>query len=176
MNQRSSMLELVRKSCDDAQEMPDFEGVFEPDPEEVTAWQNQNPEKYNGEYRYVNLGPVKVKKMLDAGCDQKERDALLVAEGFWRKAGGYAGASMEAVTVDRGDPREAIHASSMQELGRAVKPVAYVTIVSTLRGGGIPSESPSLTPETYIDRGIIDWNMLQGFNHVPESDDDDSWF
>ena len=74
------MLDLVRRTCDGARGLDDFEGVYEPDPEQVAAWQNQEAETYGGEMRYVNLGPQEVRRRLEACSDPAEREALEYAE------------------------------------------------------------------------------------------------
>jgi hypothetical protein len=168
----SSMLDLVRRTCDDAEDMPEFEGVYEPDPEQVREWQEREPESYNGEMRYVNLGPKKVLDRLEVETDPVEREALKVAESYWRKAGGYASGGMEAGSVFRGEQREAIHAGSMQELANNVSPVEHV-YVGDLGAGGIPKFGKPVEPSDYVDRGIIDWGYLLGMGSLPESED---WF
>ena len=166
------MLALVRSTCDDARDMPDFEGVYEPDPEQVQEWQEREAETYGGELRFVNLGPQEVKRRLEAGADPKEITALETAYSYWQGAGGYAG-SMEAGSVFRGEPREAVHANSMQELAAAVTPVSHVTVMGGLRAGGIPSMSDPVKTGEYRDTGIIDWGHLLGQEPLPETED---WF
>jgi len=170
--QRSSMLDLVRRTCDDARGMADFEGVYEPDPEQVAEWQEREAEEYGGELRFVNLGPMEVKRRLESGADPEDMEALEYAEAYWRKAGGYAG-QMEAGCVDRGEAREAIIARSMSELAASVNPVAAVTVMGNLRPGGIPELGEPLEPGEYRDSGIIDWGHLLSQGPLPETED---WF
>jgi len=167
------MLDLVRRTCDDAQGMPDFEGVYEPDPEEVRKWQEREAETYGGELRYVNLGPQEVRRRLEAESDPGELTALRTAEEYWQRAGGYASGGMEAGSVDKGEEREAIMAGSMRELATAVSPVSHVQVMGSLGAGGIPTHSEPTTPDNYVDRGIIDWDFLLASGPAPESDD---WF
>jgi len=174
--QRSSMLDLVRRTCDDARGLPDFEGVYEPDQEQVRAWQEREAETYGGELRYVNLGPQEVLRRLEAETDPRERDALQHAEQYWRRAGGYASGGIEAGSVFRGEKREAIHAGSMRELADAVAPVAAVTVLGNLRAGGIPEMSEPVTAGNYVDRGIIDWDFLLACGTAPMPESDDDWF
>jgi len=177
VGQRSSMLDLVRRTCDGARGMPDFDGVYEPDPERVREWQEREAEEYGGELRYVNLGPQEVLRRLGAESDPGEIAALRTAEEYWQKAGGYAVSGWtEAGSVFRGEPREAIHATSMQELAQAVTPVEHVTVVGELGAGGISKMSEPSTPDNYVDRGTIDWDLLLGCGQAPEPVGDDDWF
>ena len=177
MSQRSSMLELVRRTCDDALDMPDFEGVYEPEPEQVRAWQEREAETYGGELRYVNLGPQEVIRRLEAESDPVEKVALQAAERYWQRAGGYAASGYtEAGSVFRSEPREAVYANSMSELAQAVAPVSHVTVMGVLGAGGIPTMSEPTTPGNYVDRGVIDWDFLLGHGSVPEPQTDDDWF
>lgn len=166
------MLDLVRRTCDNAQEMSDFEGVYEPDPEQVREWQEREAEEYGGEYRFVNLGPMEVKRRLEGEVPPEDLEALRYAESYWRKAGGYSG-QMQAGSVYRGEPRQEIRAESMSELADLVSPVAHVFVGGTLAAGGIPTMSEGEGPEDYVDRGIIDWGHLLSQGPLPETED---WF
>lgn len=176
IQQRSSMLDLVRRTCDGGEDMEEFEGVYEHDPEHVAAWAEHKPPEYNGEYRYVNAGPHKVRQMLEAETDPKERVALELAQRYWGANGGYAGGGTEAALhpMDHGVARPDIRVGSMAELVAAVAPVAaFPTVMGSLRAGGIPSESPPTTPGDYVDRGIIDWDHLLAMGPPDETED---WF
>jgi hypothetical protein len=170
-NQRSSMLGLVRRTCDDAEDMDDFEGVYEPDPEQVKDWQGQERPSYNGEMKYVNLGPSKVRDRLEVETDPVEKELLRLAESYWQKAGGYS-AGMEAGSVFRGDERVAIHARSMGELANSVNSASHV-YVGDLGVGGIPKFGEPQEPSDYVDKGIIDWSELLAMGPLPQTDD---WF
>ena len=172
--QNSSMLDLVRRTCDGARGMPDLEGVYEPDPEEVKAWQEREAEEYGGEFRFINLGPQEVQRRLKAEADPTEKAALRTAEEYWQKAGGYSTPGFtEAGSVFRGEEREARVAGSMSELASEVQPVSTVGVMGSLRPGGIPSKSEPMKPGEYVDTGIIDWGHLLGFGPLPETED---WF
>jgi hypothetical protein len=154
--------------------MGDFEGVYEPDPDEVEEWQNREAETYGGELRYVNLGPQEVRRRLEAEADPKEKAALRTAEEYWQRAGGYATAGWtEAGSVFRGEPREVRVAESMSELAGEVSPVSYVGVVDSLRSGGMQTKSEPMKPGDYVDSGIIDWSHLLSMGPLPESED---WF
>lgn len=170
------MLDLVRRTCDGARGMPDFEGVYEPDPEQVREWQEREAEGYGGELRYVNLGPQEVLRRLEAESDPREKAALQAAEQYWQRAGGYASGAMEAGSVFRGEPREAVRAGSMRELADAVSPVAHVAVLGGLGAGGVPRMSEPTTPDNYVDRGTIDWDFLLGCGRPPEPEGEDDWF
>ena len=172
MNQRSSMLDLVRRTCEGAADMPDYEGVYEPDPEQVKEWQEQEAEEYGGELRFVNLGPMEVRRRLEACTDPGDRSALEIAEQYWMRAGGYA-SGMEAGSVFRGEGREAVRASSMSELAKNVSPVSHVVVMGGLRAGGIPEKGEPVEPGSYRDTGIIDRGHLLSQGPLPENED---WF
>lgn len=173
--QRSSMLDFVRRTCDAAQSMPDFEGVYEPDPEQVAAWQANEAEEHDGELRCVNIGPQEVRKRLESGTDPVEKEALKTAFQYWQNAGAYAVEGWtEAGSVYRGEPRETREASSMRELAAGAKIEPHVTAVGTLAIGGVSSvESKPVDGSSYVDRGVIDWNMLLNMGPLPETED---WF
>lgn len=97
----SAMLNLVRDTCSFVSKDDKYTGVFEPDPEEVEAWRQEPDTTYDGCWRYVNLGPVEVKRRLESERDPVEKAALEKACEFWRANGGYS-SQFEAGTVDRG--------------------------------------------------------------------------
>lgn len=164
------MLDLVRRTCDGASGMDNFEGVYEPDPEQVREWQEREAEQYNGELCFVNLGPQEVKRRLEAGACEEDMEALEYAEAFWRKAGGYSGA-MEAGSVFRGQDRVVRNAGSMAEL--VGSPASAVVVMGSLAIGGVPTMSAPVDGESYADRGIIDWSLLLSQGPLPETED---WF
>lgn len=167
MSQRSSMLDLVRRTCDGAADMDGFEGVYEPDPEQVREWQEREPETYSGEFRFVNLPPQEIDRRIEQEDDPDELEALRLARSFW---GGSSG--IEAGYVDRGDEREAIYASSMKEISDNVSPQGQFESFGRLStGGGSFSENGM-----GFDPGVIDWDMLIGMGPPPEPTSGDSWF
>jgi hypothetical protein len=154
--------------------MPDFEGIYEPDPDEVREWQEREAETYGGELRFVNLGPQEMRRRLVVETDPKEKAALRTAEEYWQRAGGYATAGWtEAGSVFRGEPREARKAVSMAELASEVDPVTHIGVIDSLRHGGIPTKSEPTAPGEYRDSGIIDWSFLLSMGPLPETED---WF
>jgi len=174
MSQRSSMLDLVRRTCDDAHGMPDFEGVYEPDPEHVKAWEEPLSRDAGDKGKFVNLGPARVKALLRTATNPDDVAALQVAFGYWQKNGGYAANSDELGWVDRGEPRQAVMASSMAELAAAVEPVEHVTVSGSLVAGGMPSVGG---PGSFRGLDVIDYGMLMQWGEaspLPETDDD--WF
>lgn len=101
--------------------------------------------RYGGEFRYVNLGPQKLRELMAREADPEEKKAMLLALEFWsRKQPG----GCEAGEPYRGEPREAVHAKSMLELGKAVKPVDHVYVRGCFEdvSGG--------------DTGVIDFDAL----------------
>lgn len=171
MNQRSSMLGLVRRTCDDAQDMPEFEGVYENDPEQVKAWDEFTAE-YDGKWKYVNMGPTKLRKLIEAG-EELEPIPLQAAMKYWGMPAVYGEGPMVAGYVDRGDEREANYISNMQDI--EVNPVEHI-YVGDLGAGGIPKRGKPLEPDDYKDLGIIDWGELSFVDSCPEPLNDDDWF
>lgn len=163
------MFDLVRRTCDGARGLVDFEGVYS---EQVRERQEAEAEEYGGEFRFVNLGPAQVKRMMEAGVAEEDREALGHAYEYWMMAGGYAG-NMEAGSVDRGDAREAIVVKSMGELAKAVSPVSHVRVMGGMSAGGVPTMSEAVDGDGYVDRGIIDWSLLLSQGPLPETED---WF
>lgn len=167
--QRASMLDLVRRTCDDARGLDSFEGVYEPDPDQVAAWENQEAEEYGGEFRFVNVPPTRLAHMVEMDNNPDDQKAMEVALTFWRGQGGGA----EAGEPYRGEPREAIVATSMRELAAAVSPVSHVFLGGTLRAGGMPSMGEPVGHGEYRDLGVIDWGLLMSMGPLP---DDEDWF
>lgn len=172
MNQNSSMLDLVRKTCDDAEDMDDFEGVYEPDPEQVKEWQEREPETYDGKYKYVNMGPTKLRKMIEAG-EELEAEPLVTAMRYWGMPEVYGDGATVAGTVDMGDEREAIYASSMQELAGNHNPVEHIFVGDLGGGAGVSRMSEDSDPSDYVDKGTIDWDKLLAMGPLPQTED---WF
>ena len=78
---------------------------------EVEAYENPDntPPEYNEEFRYVNLGPAKVRELMATEQDPKELKALEITRQYWamKSKGGiemgepYRGEEREAVKVDK---------------------------------------------------------------------------
>jgi hypothetical protein len=107
-------------------------------------------EEYNGEFRYVNLGPRKIRARLEQEGDPVEREALELALAYWASKAPPGSGSTEAGEPYRGDKREAVQADSMLALGRAVKPVEHVFVRGELKAEGLPQGEGDL----------IDFDML----------------
>ncbi len=176
IEQRKSMLELVRRSCEGADKLSDFEGTYEPEPEQVKAWQEAEASDFGGMTRFLNLAPQEVRRRLAVATDPEEVKALKVAESMWAKNGGFGSGLTVAGTVDRGEPRQAIRAKSMRELTGGPR-VAYVTVSGSLRAGGVPSEDTIREPGS-IGRlaDMIDWDALLSMGPAPEPVSDSDWF
>jgi hypothetical protein len=176
MNQFSSMQDLVRRTCDDAQEMPEFEGVYEEDPEQIKAWEEWSPE-YDGKWKYVNMGPTKLRKLIEAG-EELEPVPLQAAMEYWGMAAVYGEGykPTKAGTVDRGDEREAVYADTLGEVAASSPKAEHVYVMGEIGFGGIPKMGEPIDPETYADGGIIDWSELPILEDCPEPLNDDDWF
>ena len=106
-------------------------------------------QQYHGEFRYVNLGPSKIRAMLVSEKDPAERTALETALNFWKQkqqSGTVAGPPF------RGEKREAVHADSMLALGRDVRPEEHVFVRGEMRATGLSDG----------EGGIIDFDILEG--------------
>ena len=86
-------------------------------------------QQYHGEFRYVNMGPQKVRAMLETETNQGEIEALELAERFWAIKSPRMSSDGEPY---RGEPKEAIQAESMAALAAAVKPVEHVFVQGEL--------------------------------------------
>lgn len=161
----SSMLELARSTCEDADEDYDPTGEFFPDePDEEFGKANQ---EYNGEYRFTSKNPQWVKDMYEnISEDSPDAEAIKLAYDSWRKMGAYSsGIDMESGEPYRGEEVEAKVYESISEMVSQRTPVEHIMSVGDLRAGGIPS-MPSLDGEARW-LGIIDFDFLTGLEHDP---------
>jgi hypothetical protein len=117
---------------------------------------NEADQQYNGEFRYVNLGPAQARRLLGTETDPEERVALETALKFWAAKG--PAREVSAGQPYRGEPREAIHAESMHALASQVSPVEHVFVGPMLSTGGA---SVGASPN---DEDIYDWDMLMFSN------------
>ena len=105
-------------------------------------------QEYNGEFRYVNLGPAKIRARLEVEGDPVEREALEIASQYWGMKS--PGRPVEGGDPYRGEKREAIQADSMLALGKAVKPVEHVFVRGELKAEVLPQG----------EGGLIDFDIL----------------
>ena len=155
MQANSSMLGLVRSTCEFVSKKDTYTGVFEPDPEEVEAWRQEPDTTYDGCWRYVNLGPMEVKRKLAIEQDPEERQALMKACEFWGANGGYS-SQFEAGTVDRGEPRQARHVKSMREAVGSER-VQHITTRGML---SVDMPSSSASGGRFLGLDVIDYDLL----------------
>jgi hypothetical protein len=142
----------VLKSLFPDRDVSEIEGEFAPDTHEP----NQPDQEYRGEFRFVNLGPQKLRQIA-AHAPQVDQAAVQTALRAWAKMSPNMG--IEAGEPYRGEPRQAIVAGSMRELVANLKPVKYVTVGSlSPTGTGIMSPSGSSEPHWL---GIFDFDVLQ---------------
>lgn len=128
-------------------------------------------QSYDGEFRFVSLGPQKVRKMAQSDhLSLEDREGLRVAEGYWKKAGGYSESPDDLGWVHRGEPREVTVANRLQDL---VGEVSCIDSMGDLRLGGIPQMGEG---GSYTDSGVIDWDYLGSFSDVPIPSCDEDWF
>jgi len=145
MSDNDSMLDLARRTCQDAEECNPT-GEF-PRPNEEGF--GKADDTYNGEYRYVNLGPAKIRAMLKEETDPDEVKALRTAMAYWASKAPARSGGNEGGEPYRGEPREAIHAESMSDLAKDVKPVEHV----------YPGDLGAI-PDGMADGGVIDFDQL----------------
>jgi len=112
-------------------------------------------QQYNGEFRYVNLGPAQVRARLESETDELERVALTTALEFWTRKS--PGREVSAGQPYRGEKREAVYAKSMAALASQVKPVEHVFVGPCLSIGG---KSSGTSTGTDSDGDIFDFEML----------------
>lgn len=134
-----SIQDIVRK-MDGA---PDFDltGEFQPDPEEVKAWQEPLSQEDNGEFRYANKSPTELRRMIEEETDPVERDQMVkIMDQFIRR--GMASdpddpKPTRAGEPYRGEPKPDIRFPSARAMGEAVKPVSHV-----ISGGSLGRDLP----------------------------------
>ena len=108
--------------------------------------------QYNGEFRYVNLGPAQVRRRLESETNPAERAALLTALEFWTRKG--PAREVSAGQPYRGETRTAVYAESMVALASQVRPVEHVFVGPALSiGGAMIGASPD-------GEDLFDWDML----------------
>jgi len=112
--------------------------------------------QYNGEFRHVNLGPAQVRRRLAIETDPDERAALLTALRFWERKAPEREVVAGQSSVP--EPREVIHAGSMMELAKRVKPVKHVFVRGTVDDHGASMGVPAGVKDG---ESIIDWDMLK---------------
>ena len=158
----SSMLELAQKTCELVGD-EDPTGEFHPDREAVEAWMEPPDQSYDGRWRYVNLGPVEVRRRLAQEVDKSEREALQVAFEFWGSNDGYSGAT-QAGEPYRGEEREAAVVGSLKDCSGSER-AEFVGPIGSMAAGGMGVSSGSWD--------IVDWDFLMALTEVdgiPEGD------
>ena len=86
-------------------------------------------QQYHGEFRYVNMGPEKVRAMLESETCQSEIEALELAKRFWAIKSPRMGEGGEPY---RGEEPAKLPVQTMAELAAAVKPVEHVFVIGKL--------------------------------------------
>jgi hypothetical protein len=111
---------------------------------------NEPDRQYNGEFRYVNLGPAQVCRRLESEQDPAERASLMTALEFWRRKSPER--EVVAGQPFSDEPRRVVHAGSMRELAGKVKPVEHVFVRGALDDNGALAGASG--------ESVIDWDML----------------
>jgi len=114
-------------------DVSEIEGEFAPDSQEP----NQPDQEYRGEFRFVNLGPQKLRQML-AKAPANDREAVNLALQAWNRLQPASMGGTEAGEPYRGEKRVAMVAKSIRELVDKVAPIAFVT-AKNLSARGIMS-------------------------------------
>lgn len=148
---RSAMLDYVKGRF--GRQDYEVEGEFIPEPQE-----EPEPYEYNGEFRYVNLGPAKVRRLLETEKDPRELQALETARRYWAMKSPMEFDPSNMGWVHRGEPRQAIQAESMAQLASEVKPVQHIFLQ-----GALTTEAPyGGTQKNWELGSIIDFDSLVG--------------
>ena len=127
----------------------------EPEGEFVPDFENEpyKEQTYNGEFSLINLGPAKVaelQKKVDAGEEvDVDKEALQIAQRFWRMHAAKAGVSAEAGEPERGEPLPAKHVDSLAECVGGER-AEYIGPIEPLPSAGKSAEG-----------GLIDFDFLQ---------------
>ena len=132
MTKRNEVLQSLFPDRD----VSEIEGTFVPDSQEP----NQPDQEYRGEFRFVNLGPQKLRRLL-AETTVENREALGLALRAWNRM--QPTGEIEAGEPYRGEKREAVVVKSIRELAAKVTPVSHVAAKS-LSAKGIMSTDGEL--------------------------------
>jgi len=103
------------------QDVSSIEGEFVPENQEL----NQPDQEYHGEFRFVNLGPQKLRQLL-AAAPKEDLAAIRLALQAWNRM--QPASFAEAGEPYRGEKREAVVVKSMRELVGKNPPVEQVTV------------------------------------------------
>jgi len=143
------------------------------DPEEDEGWGKADQE-YDGELRHVNKPPTVLRRMAASEPAEGEVAAIQAAMRAWavmQPGMRGAGGGVEAGSVDRGEPREAIMASSMMELASSAERVAWPSV-----GGTLSTDCPaSGGGGRFLGLDVIDYETLEEVAREHPLEDDD-WY
>ena len=139
---------VVLQSLFPGRDVSEIEGEFVPENQEP----NQPDQEYRGEFRFVNMGPQKLRQML-AKASTENREAINLALQAWGKLQPTAFA--EAGEPYRGEKRVAVVATSMRDLVSRTAPVSQIT-AKKLSNRGIMSDDGE--PHWL---GIFDFDALE---------------
>jgi hypothetical protein len=114
-------------------DVSEIEGEFVPENQEP----NQPDQEYRGEFRFVNLGPQKLRRLL-ANASIEDREAVALALQAWNRL--QPSAIAEAGEPYRGEKREAIVATSMRDLVSRIAPVSHITAKNLSNRGIMPDD------------------------------------
>jgi hypothetical protein len=167
------MLDLARNSGRGLGVSTDFDAELNALPSIAEAkFEPEQPiepdQSYDGEFKFVNLGPQKLAQMKEEDVSPRDRMAFQVARRYW---GMQEKPQFVAGSVDRGDDLPVRKVAQLSDL--VGKTAAVVKSMGSLSAGGTPSLS-SEPRECAFD--WVDFGELAAFGPLPQVTDDASWF
>ena len=121
------------------------EGTVERDNEPALPDQS-----YNGEFRYVNCSPMKLRRMMADEQDPEELAAMELAMSFHRSRSSMH----EAGSVERGEPRKDIRVDDLR--GTFRERVNHVFVQGKLNAKGAPMEEIGEGETGWLNDGLAE--------------------
>jgi hypothetical protein len=161
--QKPSMLELVRKG------RPAVSSEVDEKEDDV---EDGSP----GEFRYFNVPPNVLRRMLGEGVPEGERALVERALSAWEGVAPLMSVGIEAGEPFRGEPREAVKASRLVELVRPGDRAEHVFVMGSMFADGESGGTPSGGLEALA--AMVDCRMLEEWMRMEPLPDPEvvGWF
>lgn len=161
--QRKSVIDLVRSTVSGAKDLPEMDGETE---DYVNDSSVDNT--YNGDFEYVNLGPTKIRNLLETEKDKVKIGRLMIAKGYWDRLSASSRVQFSETEAEPVLPAIMNRVSSLKDCV-AKRGESFQTKLSRY-------ERAENDVVGSFNTNLIDWEMLvkmQEENPLPESD---YWF